>query len=75
MRITEIFYEVWAENSRSKPPYPYVAPPKGVAVFAFSMSKSYNAQKFTVRPSGSLLKSTRNIYVYTKYTNLTYIIR
>ena len=27
MCITEIFYEVWAENSLSKPTYPYLSPP------------------------------------------------
>ena len=34
MCITEIFYEVWTDKSRSKPTYPYLSPPKTVSFFA-----------------------------------------
>ena len=37
MCITEIFYEVWAENSLSKPTYPYLNPPKGRLLFVFTL--------------------------------------
>ncbi|MDO4354359.1 MAG: hypothetical protein Q4C93_05275, partial [Clostridia bacterium] len=35
--ITEIFCEVWAEKSRSKPTYPYLSPPNGTCVFRMSI--------------------------------------
>ena len=36
--ITEIFYEVWAEKSRSKPTSPYPSPPNRLGFFFNSLS-------------------------------------